>query len=316
MAMRLKISVLFLWMAVSLWGQNTISSEEAIKGKEINNIKKTEGALYADTYQEITADEAELAEAQKRSMDMLKTHVIEVFSKRLNMTNEDVREIWSTLESRCKNIVVKKGDLFRVFTYVMKNSLGLTAPGSENLEDSDPEPLVAQVEPEVEAKVEVQQKEQVVVQQEVLNTNVVTETKVETSVVAIQETKVETLETSEIETEVVMPAPATIVAPEPAPVVEVKVPALCQTMFEKKNMTELLKYLRSEKDYQHLMFGNFNSMQYPEKCYIVILDRTSREIITILDKGESDRMNFVSKQLDRFNNYRGGNYSAIFVQEY
>ena len=124
--MRTKLSALFFGLAISLWGQNSItSSEDIIKGKEINNIKKTEGALYADTYQEITADEAELAEAQKRSMDMLKTHVIEVFSKRLNMTNEDVREIWSTLESRCKNIVVKKGDLFRVFTYVMKNSLGL-----------------------------------------------------------------------------------------------------------------------------------------------------------------------------------------------
>ena len=302
---RAKLSALLIFMSFSLWGQNAItSSEDVIKGKEINQIKKTEGALYADTYQEITADEADLAEAQKRSMDMLKTHVIEVFSKRLNMTNEDVREIWSTLESRCKNIVVKKGDLFRVFTYVLKNSLGLTAPGAENIENLDPEPLIAQVEPEVEVKVEVQQEEQVVVQQEVTNANVVAETKVETQ------------EASEIESEVVMPAPASVVAPEPAPVVEVKVPALCQTMFEKKNMTELLKYLRSEKDYQHLMFGNFNSMQYPEKCYIVILDRTSREIITILDKGESDRMNFVTKQLDRFNHYRGGNYSAIFVQEY
>jgi hypothetical protein len=57
-------------------------------------------------------------------------------------------------------------------------------------------------------------------------------------------------------------------------------------------------------------------MQYPEKCYVVILDRTSREIVTILDKGVSDRMNFTTKQLDRFDKYRGGNYSAIFVQEY
>ena len=148
MKMRTKLSALFFLMAISLWGQNsTISSDDVNKGKEINTIKKTEGALYADTYQEITANEAELAEAQKRSMDMLKTHVIEVFSKRLNMTNEDVREMWSTLESRCKNIVVKKGDLFRVFTYVMKSSLGITPPGAEDIEVSDPEPLVAQVEP-------------------------------------------------------------------------------------------------------------------------------------------------------------------------
>ena len=64
------------------------------------------------------------------------------------------------------------------------------------------------------------------------------------------------------------------------------------------------------------MYGSARTMQRPEKCYIVLTDKTSGSIVAVLDKGETDRMNFVTKKMDRFRNYEGGNYRAIFVQEY
>ena len=81
-------------------------------------------------------------------------------------------------------------------------------------------------------------------------------------------------------------------------------------------MKELMRYLNQEKRYHRLMFGNSSAMQRPEKCYVVILDKTTQGIVSVLDKGETERMNFVTKKMDRYSNYRNGNYAAVFVQEY
>jgi hypothetical protein len=97
---------------------------------------------------------------------------------------------------------------------------------------------------------------------------------------------------------------------------DIVVPTLCQTMISKRNMTELMRYLNQEKKYQRLMFGNRNSMQFQNKCYIIIIDKGSQGIVSVLDKGDSERMNFMSKHMDSLENYRGGNYAAIYVQEY
>ena len=100
------------------------------------------------------------------------------------------------------------------------------------------------------------------------------------------------------------------------PVVEVVVPDVCKTMLSKRSMNELMRFLNQEKKYQRLMFGNRNSMQFLDKCYIVIIEKSTQSIVAVLDKGESERMNFVSKKMDNLTNYRGGNYAAVYVQEY
>lgn len=56
---------------------------------------------------------------------MLQAHVIEVFAKRLHMEPKDVQEIWDVIDDKCQNIVVRKGDLFRVFSYIVKDAVGL-----------------------------------------------------------------------------------------------------------------------------------------------------------------------------------------------
>jgi hypothetical protein len=106
------------------------------------------------------------------------------------------------------------------------------------------------------------------------------------------------------------------VEPKPVPVVEVSIPELCQTMIDKGNMKDLMRFLNQEKRYQKLMFGNSSSMQRPEKCYVVILDKATQNIVSVLDKGDAERMNFMTKKMDRYANYRNGNYAAVFVQEY
>lgn len=118
------------------------------------------------------------------------------------------------------------------------------------------------------------------------------------------------------------PAPATpaVETPAPAPAApaapKVEVPELCQTMLAKKNYEALLRYLNEEKAYENLIFGPERRMTRAAECYIVIINKTTREIITVLDKGVNDRMNFVTGKMDSFSNYQlGGDYLAIFVQK-
>lgn len=101
-----------------------------------------------------------------------------------------------------------------------------------------------------------------------------------------------------------------------SPVVKVEVPPLCQKMLDKKNMNTLRKFLDTEKAYEKLIYGPERYMRRTAECYIVILDKNTKNIVTVLDKGITDRMNFVTGKMDTFSYYQmAGGYMAVFVQE-
>ena len=126
------------------------------------------------------------------------------------------------------------------------------------------------------------------------------------------------------ETPVTTPAesvePVTPVVETPAPAVpavkKVEVPALCQKMLDRKDLETLRRFLDTEKVYERLIYGPERYMRRAAECYIVILDKNTRNIVTVLDKGVTDRMNFVTGKMDSFATYQmAGGYMAIFVQE-
>ena len=276
---KIKLALLLFFCATTLCAQYAAPSEEdKAKGKEINNIKRSGDAAYADVYQEAASESEALTEAEEKSKAMLQAHVIEIFAKRLGMSKKDVQDIWAVIESRCKHVVVKRGDLYRVFTYVMKSQFD-----PDYVPEPKPEP---DPKPKPEPKPEPEPKPQ-----------------------------------PEVKDSVVLPPPMPEPKPEPADIVvtpapEVLVPDLCQKIIATKAFKPLMKFLNQQKVQQILMFGNANKMQYHEKCYIVVVERASQTIVAVLDKGDSERMNFVSKKMDHYRNYKGGNYSCVFVQVY
>ena len=198
----------------------------------------------------------------------------------------------------------------------------------EQIAEATPETKVVQEAAPVVAEVSEEKKEVVAETQTVAQTVAVAtpveepkkETVVATEPVVAEVKKEETPATpvAPVETPAVTPAaPATpAVAPAAEPVAEVVVPELCKTMLTYKDQTSLVAYLQSEKAYENLIFGGYSSMRRPNDCYIVIIDKATRKIVTVLDKGVNERMNFVTKKMDNFENYRaGGKYSAVFVQE-
>jgi hypothetical protein len=107
----------------------------------------------------------------------------------------------------------------------------------------------------------------------------------------------------------ILPAEQVIPAPE------VVIPELCQKLIATKNFDGLMAFLKKEKAANKLMWGNANRMQRHGLCYIVALDRVTKEIVAVLDKGEAERMNFMNKKMEHARIYRG-THSCVFVQEY
>lgn len=337
--------VFFVMMAicsVNIYGQELTDEEAQSKKKEINGIKLSEEAVYADVVELALDDNEAISLAQQKSINLLQTHVIEIFAKRMNMSKADVQEIWDVIDDKCQNIVVRKGDLLRVFSYIMKDAIGLgpKKPKEDDIKEyfgSEEEADTASVK---EAAFELAN----VMMGGEKEINTLPEKKVEEKVIETQDTKVgeETKVTDQnqtstvakvIEEKVVSVEEKTNVVGGPGSIKpdllnedqeedkvkstqEVNVPELCQEIIEQGNYNKLMVYLGKKKAENKLMFGNSNVMQYAERCYVVLFEKKTRQIAAVLDKGMSDRMNFVTKQMDHLKNYKNGKFGAIYVQEF
>lgn len=345
-----KVLFLMLFIGLEMKAQEVLVQEDVQKKKEINEIKLGEQAVYAEVIELATDDFEAVNLAQQRSINKLQNNVIEACAKKMNMSKEDVKEIFDIVDDKCQNVVIKKGDMLRVFSYIAKDAVGLgrKKTSKEELEeifgtdsiDMNVAQIIADTTQVVTQAAVVQNVDKAVEQAiqvagQAVQANGQVSTPVSQTVVVVQQP-------AQSSASVVPPAQTVVVVQQPAaattqtsvvaapvaevkeavpaveekPAVEVAIPSLCQAMISKGNMNDLMRYLNQEKNYHRLMFGNFNAMQYPEKCYIVLIDKSTRNIVSVLDKGETERMNFITKKLDRYSNYRGGNYAAIFVQEY
>ena len=344
-----KVTLLFVSIlcAASLSAQeaSAFSKDAADKGKEINNIKRSEQAVYADIMEFVAPDNDEVPTlAQQRSQQLLQTHVIEIFAKRMKMDKKDVQEIWDVIDDKCQNIVVRKGDICRVFTYIMKDALGLTpkkpkkgdvekyltpdkseaemaeasqsealgmseqlanilTSGQDSIDNVTTTPVTVVQAPPVEQQV----------QEQVLENQAEQETVVKQTANQVQQVAV-VQET--IPEQAVSPLIESVPKVEPEVPTNVVVPALAKTMLNQANMTELLRFLLKEKNRQTLMYGSLATMTNQESCFIVIINKAAKKVVTVLGPGSDKRINFVTSQYDNIANYKGGNYQAIVVQEY
>lgn len=320
-----KIAMLALFSSacISLNAQEVVSQEVAQKTKAINEVKLSEQAMYAEVVELASDDFEAVSLAQQKTINKLQNNVIEACARQMNITKEQAKEIFDVIDDKCQNVVVKKGDMVRVFAYIAKDAVGL---GRKKAKQKDIDEIFGPDESDSDSTMVAEQTAQAmnllmgkkdsidnVSYQQPVETTTTTTTVVTTR--EVTKPVVEPVVASAPEQKPVA-EPVAKVEPKPVPVVEVSIPELCLTMIDKGNMKELMRFLNQEKRYQKLMFGNSSSMQRPEKCYVVILDKATQNIVSVLDKGDVERMNFVTKKMDRYANYRNGNYAAVFVQEY
>ena len=299
--MRKFVSLLFLLaMIASTHAQEVISQETQAKEDSIFNDKISEEAHYAEvTIDYITKDDKDVSATEMESMRLLQTHIIEIFSKRFKMSNKDVQEIWDIIDDKCQNVEIKRGDLWSVFSYITKDAFAglfhkkkiqpLTPQDSLVLfGPPKTEKIVSSTNPTENTKVEV--KEEVV--------------KTETEQVTVTEDKKETEQTVAVDEK------------KETEIKDVVIPELCRKIIAKETFHPLTQFLNQEKNYGNLVFGSSRDMQRIEKCYIVILSKTTQKIVAVLDKGESGRINFITKKHDDHRLYDKKQYVVIFIQEY
>ena len=311
-----KISLFFIlsMLAVGIHAQELTERELQAKEDSIFNLKFSEEAHYAETAVElIMEDDASVSVARQQSMLLLQTHIVEIFSKCLNMKNQDVQEIWDLIEEKGGEIEIQRGDLFKVCKYIAKDALKGWL-GSKKLKPLTPEDSLILFGP----------KETKVLLAESTKPNDVTP---EPPVIPDPPVKPEPSVKSE-ESKTTVPSVKTDVPtkqespmkPEesvkPEPVQEVVVPDLCEKIIAKGNFQALMGFLEQEKAYGNLVFGGVSEMQYLSKCYVVALERANQKIAAVHDKGNASRMNFMTKKMDYHGNYKSDKYALIFIQEY
>lgn len=345
---KMAILALLFMSCMNMYAQEIVSQENVQKAKNINEVKLSEEAMYAEVIQLATDDFEAVSLAQQKTISKLQNNVVEACARQMKLTKEQAQEIFDVIDDKCQNVVIEKGDMVRVFAYIAKDAVGLSRKKLRQ-EDIDEvfgteghDSIAIQKNIETATSMTVakndsvnnvsekinesaQQAVQTVQQitQQALGQNVSSASQ---TVVVVQQPTQNSTTVQAGQTIVVVQQPVSSITtvtpvsepkvePKPLPVVEVAVPVLCQNIIAKGNYDNVRRFLDQEKTYHKLMYGTIRSMQRPEKCYIVLIDKATDTIVAVLDKGESERMNFVSKQMDHFRNYQGGNYRAILVQE-
>ncbi len=114
-----KIRFLFLLLWIPVWGMaQEMPDSIASAKKQIRDIKLSESYVYAEANTPVS-----LAEAQQNSLDLLHIRVTGILTSQLELKKKEVDKRWRTIENHCRNIVIKIGDLYKVFTYVEKEAV-------------------------------------------------------------------------------------------------------------------------------------------------------------------------------------------------
>lgn len=251
-------------------------SSESSKLQEINEIKWSENVVYAELLVENTHS-SDWAVLEQQSLQILIPHVMEFVARYKSVSKQERQMLRDLVEEKCYYIRWENVDVIRVFAYVKKEDIGFTTDN--------------------------QKKEDLKTQFIGRSAGLVDENRLAMSDAEVQRVdsliELYSVEISDNDAES-----------------EVQIPTLCRKMYATKTFSDLLAFLSTEKLYEKLIYGNRKSMIHPENCYVVIVDKASKDIVAILDKGKDVRMNFVSQKLDHLDNYMGINkYSAVLVQE-
>lgn len=279
---------------------NGMKAQEATPAKQdiasakkmINEIKFSERTFYTELPPMMTNPDNDIVASQQKAKEVLKNFVVSELSKSKTMTPEEKQGVKDLVESKCQDVVIQNEDYIRIFTYIEKCELGIDCPRLKldgRLTSIVQTKVAAEPKPAPKDTISAPELEQENVEAEVAEVIPVVES-----------------EKEEIKEEVEIPLSTE----------EEGIPAICETIIAKKTFGQLMSYLKLAKLEQKLMYGNYAKMLNPEKCYVAVVDKTSRMIVAVLGKGEGERMNFITQKMDHCDNYVGGKYAVLFIQEY
>ena len=102
----ISIYILFSFACVGLNAQEVVNEEVTKKAKEINQVKLSEESMYAEIIELASDDVEAVSLAQQKSINKLQNNVIEACAHQMNITKEQAKEIFDTIDDKCQNVVI------------------------------------------------------------------------------------------------------------------------------------------------------------------------------------------------------------------
>ncbi len=247
--------------------------------KQINQIKRDNNYLYAD----------ELDETEEGALDLAKT-ILEMEVQQ-HITDNNIKDpstevIRVNMEDRLKTIELKRGEMFRVFAYILKDNLIL-----DKEQDTEFENVLSATEPEI--------KEDILSDKEINVDEGIVPDILEDKYVEQEHVNKETFR-NEIEERAC--------GNESVKTGNLILDEL--TAF--RSVRDIQPYLEKKKQLGDLMFGKMSSNLSLENSYLIIFNKNG-EIKALLDKGTNSRRNLMTgKTDDNLSNYR--DYGVVWIQ--
>lgn len=300
-------------------------NSDAVKA-QIRELKKSEKYVYAES----TSPNGE-AEARQYSTDALHANVIGVLSEAGKDKNE-AEKAWATVEKQAQQLVVKIGNMVKVFTYVPKTSLFPEASVAEN-NASQAIPVDANAAKEVAPAIEVGD-ENIPSEGDFTADAALIEMILGSSSAGLVESKpqsgkeiIAAREAADVAVAVdsvavdsaVETAPAVEAQPEPRKPVVVESPLeslpassrdMLNTLLAKQTFKEAISYLYEMKEKGRMIYGRIKTMTSPENSYLAIVK--NGQLVTVLNKGKAIRVNLKTNTPEPIANYIG--YGIIWFQ--
>ncbi len=311
-------------------------NSDAVKA-QIRELKKSEKYVYAES-----ASSNGEVEARQYSTDALHAAVIGMFSEAGKDKNE-AEKAWATVEKQAQQLVVKMGNMVKVFTYIPKVSLFPDAALPEN-NAVQAVAVDANTAKEVASTIEVAD-ENIPSEGDFTADAALIEMILGSSSAGLVESKpqsgkeiVAAREAADVAVDSVVVVAQPLVKAQPAvvdsiievvPVVEVQpeprqsvvvenplksLPessrAMLTTLLSKQTFKEAISYLYEMKEKGRMIYGRIKTMTSPENSYLVIVK--NGQLITVLNKGKATRVNLKTNTLEPVTNYMG--YGIIWFQ--
>lgn len=279
---------------------------EAEMQQQLTDLKMSRQIIYADSYEGKKIYEQ--AKLRQRNQKKLEYMIHQFLVKDLGLSTQDAQELYDFVDDKLQNVerTIDGATVAHMFSWITKESL-VSLVKKNNY---DFKPIAEFIEhPE---RYELDEKLQAKIDGLKYNANFLEETQDETlaDVSEVVETQAEPTPAPVVE----KPAPAPVVVePAPAPAMPER-SALINELYNAANFRTVTILLNQKKNAGTIEWGNQQAMAgKTDKCIVVVLDRQTREIVTILGTGTTSRFDYTNKTTCSDEQF--ANYSRIYVQE-
>lgn len=277
-----KLLLICLWAVASVLTYAQDSANDSIRSI-IRNLKLSEKYIYSESAGEGNAEGIKML-----ALEELKIHITDYLLD-LSKTKQEIKLLQEELAPDCCVLMYQRGTVWKSFAYVAKSRVN-----GEQVTIEKDVPVIETPKEEVTIPLP----------------NPVDTDQVEVLTVEVDTTDIElTSDTVAVKVPAEDPKPETGVA---FPDEDMMHQRVIKELLGLQTYENVMMYLTTMKEDGRLMYGKLSTLMNPQEAYMVIIK--DGKLVTILGRGEKERMNLTTMQPDMLKNYKG--HAVIWLKIY